>query len=182
MPRASAGTLLRHLRELVGPRDDERSDRELVEGFLARRDEAAFAALLHRHGPLVWRVCRRALPDEQVARLPRTLRAPFILCCLEGRSRPEAATELGWKEGTVSSRIAQARKLLEGRLARRGVTLSGALTAGAMASQTVSAALVQPTLQAAMRIAAGEVVCNVVAPSVAALAEVAMRAMLSVKA
>jgi hypothetical protein len=46
MPRASAGTLLRHLRELVASGRDARTDRELLENFRARRDDA----LTHRAG------------------------------------------------------------------------------------------------------------------------------------
>src|SRR5262249_18417895 len=40
------------------------TDGELLEQFIGRRDEAAFEALLRRHGPMVWGVCRRLLPDE----------------------------------------------------------------------------------------------------------------------
>src|SRR5437879_9510113 len=39
------------------------SDDKLVERFLRARDEAAFAVLMHRHGPMVMAVCRRVLGD-----------------------------------------------------------------------------------------------------------------------
>jgi RNA polymerase sigma factor (sigma-70 family) len=45
----------------------EPSDRQLLERFTRRQDEAAFAALVQRHGPLVLGVCRRILQHAQDA-------------------------------------------------------------------------------------------------------------------
>jgi WD40 repeat protein len=109
-------------------------------------------------GPdVAWRELQAVL-DEELARLPRKYREPFVLCCLEGRGRKEAASELGWKEGTVSSRIAQARRLLQARLARRGVALSAALTAGELWRQSAYAALPLGLGRRAVAVALGKAV------------------------
>src|SRR5262249_55132640 len=42
-------------------------DRELLECFLSRRDEAAFEAMVRRHGPMVLGVCRRVLGNHHDA-------------------------------------------------------------------------------------------------------------------
>jgi RNA polymerase sigma factor (sigma-70 family) len=68
MSTPQAATLLRHLRQLVAGRgDDPHSDRELLRRFAAQRDEAAFATLVRRHGPMVLGVCRRILRQAQDA-------------------------------------------------------------------------------------------------------------------
>src|SRR5438034_1501360 len=43
------------------------SDAQLLAQFLATRDEASFATLVRRHGPMVIGVCRRILRDEHDA-------------------------------------------------------------------------------------------------------------------
>ena len=59
--------LIQALRRLAGPRPDDRSDAELLAQFVATRDPAAFAALVNRHGPLVWGACRRRARDSHAA-------------------------------------------------------------------------------------------------------------------
>jgi RNA polymerase sigma factor (sigma-70 family) len=62
------GILLRRLRWLIDqPERPPPSDGDLVARFVAERDEAAFELLVWRHGPGVFRLCRRMLRIEQDA-------------------------------------------------------------------------------------------------------------------
>jgi RNA polymerase sigma factor (sigma-70 family) len=66
----------------------------------------------------------RELLREEVDRLPMAFRAVIILCCLEGRTRAQAAEQLGVPIGTVESRLARAQDRLRRSLAARGLALA----------------------------------------------------------
>src|SRR5438132_7702107 len=261
MNAAQLEPLLRHVRRLVETQaTKDQSDAQLLERFASRRDEAAFAALMCRHGGLVWHVCRQVLHHEQdaedafqasflllalkaaslrrgrglgnwlyavayrvamnarrkatrrqiherrkaaarlpalgdaeaihdlqallheeISRLPGKYRVTLVLCGLEGKSKSEAARELGWKEGTVSGRLARARKMLQARLARRGVMLSMAWATGTVwakaAGDAIPSSLLRATTDAAVHLAAGKVLTAAIIPSrVAALVKQALKA------
>ncbi|MGE3805087.1 MAG: RNA polymerase sigma factor [Gemmataceae bacterium] len=67
------------------------------------------------------------LVDEEVNKLPERFRAPLVLCYLQGKSREQAADELGCSFDTVKGRLERARDALRDRLARRGLALSAAV-------------------------------------------------------
>lgn len=64
MATGPANPIARYVQEVVGEHETEKlSDGQLVQRFAAYRDEAAFRALLRRHQPMVYGVCRRLLRD-----------------------------------------------------------------------------------------------------------------------
>jgi RNA polymerase sigma factor (sigma-70 family) len=240
MATGQLGAVLRHIRSLAtDPKTSELTDGALLRAFLDRNDQAAFEALVRRHGPMILRVCRRTLGnvhdaedalqatflvlarqatsirkreslaswlhgvayrmathakraavrrrghearakppqprdpalyaawqelqvilDEEIQHLPEGFRAPFILCCLENKSCAEAARQLGLKEATVGMRLSRARKRLQERLTRRGVSLTAVLAAIAISAEGASAAvsqqLVGSTAEAAAQLAASQ--------------------------
>jgi RNA polymerase sigma-70 factor (ECF subfamily) len=238
------------------------TDGELLERFLTAREEAAFEALVRRHGPMVLGVCRRVLRheqdaedafqatflvlvrkatsiwprdlvanwlfgvayrtalgaktaiarrrlkerqvnpmrttngsatnlwhdlqpvlDEELNHLPNKYRLPIILCDLEGKSRQEAARQLGWLPGTLSGRLARARAMLAKRLTRRGLIISGGFPATALgqnlASASVPPSLLAGTVKASLMTAAGQA-ANISA-NVLALSEGVLKTMMITK-
>jgi RNA polymerase sigma factor (sigma-70 family) len=120
----------------------------------------------------------RSVLDEELERLPESLRAPMVLCYLEGTTHEEAASRLGWPVGTVRSRMARARDLLRGRLTRRGVACAGPAIASAVVAEPVSAALFDATVRASLLFATTRAASTVLASArAAAWAQGAVNAM-----
>jgi RNA polymerase sigma factor (sigma-70 family) len=261
MAASGVGPIIRHLRRTVLRHDGRGlTDGQLLENFVTHRDEAAFEALVLRHGPMVLGVCRRLLRDhhdsedafqatflvlarkaasvspremvgnwlygvarttavraraanakkrsrerqvadlpdpaaaqealrddlrqlldEELARLPDKYRVPVVLCDLEGRPRGEVAAQLKLPEGTLSSRLTAARRMLAKRLTRHGLAVSGGSLAMAVSREAASAcvpvSLAGSTVRAATLAAAGEAAAGLTPVQVAALTEGVLKSM-----
>jgi len=87
--------VLRHVRSLIGlPAADDLTDSQLLDRFCADYDEAAFAVLVRRHGPLVQRVCRRVLADNHAAE--DAFQATFLVLARKAANIRQRSSIAGW--------------------------------------------------------------------------------------
>ena len=78
------------------------SDARLLERFVSDREEAAFVALVRRHGPRVERICRRILRNEQD--VEDVFQATFLVLARKAAGIP-------WRESVSPWLAAVARRL-----------------------------------------------------------------------
>jgi RNA polymerase sigma factor (sigma-70 family) len=107
------------------------SDRELLKRFADAGDEAAFATLLDRHGPMLLALCRRLLADAHLAE--DVLQATFLVLARKAGSIRRRESLAGWLYA-VARRLAHqarftevARRRRELRAAAGGETAAGDL-------------------------------------------------------
>src|SRR5262249_28004530 len=67
MATQALAEVLRYIHCLASDHFVDASDGKLIEQFITQRDELAFAAILQRHGPLVFGVCRQVLDNPHDA-------------------------------------------------------------------------------------------------------------------
>jgi cytochrome c peroxidase len=104
MARTLSSPILQLIRRVVkDERGRQLSDPLLLRQFCEQRDEAAFATLLYRHGPMVLAVCRSVLAQEADAE--DAFQATFLILARKATSIRKAASVGSWLHG-VAHRIA----------------------------------------------------------------------------
>jgi RNA polymerase sigma factor (sigma-70 family) len=100
--------VVRHLRGCAQA-DDGLADGELLECYRARRDEAAFATLVRRHGPMVLGVCRRILRNEADAE--DAFQAVFLVLVRKAGSIRRAGMVGNWLYGVAHQTALKAKAM-----------------------------------------------------------------------
>ncbi len=107
----------------------ELGDAELLARFTAERDEAAegaFAALVRRHGPMVFRVCRQILGDRHTAE--DAFQATFLILARRAGSIHQPELLGHWLHG-VAFRTAREARMRQHRRQRRECAIAGGIVA-----------------------------------------------------
>ena len=92
------------------------SDAELLERFVTCRHEAAFAALMARHGPMVYGVCRRLLRHTQEAE--DAFQATFLILVRKAASIGKRELLGNWLYGVALRVASRARSMAAKRRTR----------------------------------------------------------------
>jgi RNA polymerase sigma factor (sigma-70 family) len=116
MVTAQMGTVIRHLRRAVLRQDAAgRTDGQLLASFIDQKNEAAFEALVHRHGSMVFGVCRRIVGNHHDAE--DAFQATFLVLARKAWSIRPRERVANWLHG-VALRTAMKAKTMTTK--RRG--------------------------------------------------------------
>jgi RNA polymerase sigma-70 factor (ECF subfamily) len=134
MPRVQLSSALGPLRRIaILSQSAELSDGELLERYLADRDDVHFEALLLRHGPMVLGVTRRILQNEEDAN--DAFQSTFLVFLRKASAIVPRAMVGNWLHGVAHKTALKARAMNRQRRAkeRAGITAE----AGAQAQDTL---------------------------------------------
>src|SRR3954451_9585112 len=107
MPTSPTTSVIEHLRRTVLREGAGLGDGELLGRFVERRDEAALAALVARHGPMVWGVCRRLLGHHDAE---DAFQATFLVLARKAGSVSPRDRVGNWLYGVPHRAALQARR------------------------------------------------------------------------
>src|SRR5690348_7122538 len=106
----AANCVIGHLRRAaLRPDGAGLTDSELLELYVARREEAAFEALLRRHGPMVLGVCRRVLRNEADAE--DAFQATFLVFVRKAASIRSRDMVSNWLYGVAHNTALKAKAM-----------------------------------------------------------------------
>src|SRR5947209_13772322 len=116
MPREPLGSVVRQRRGAAIGEGGDLADELLLAQYLVHRDDAAFAALVRRHGPTVLGVCRRVLGHAQDAE--DAFQATFLVLVKKAHSLRRGALLGNWLYGVAYRTALKARAMRSKRRAR----------------------------------------------------------------
>jgi RNA polymerase sigma factor (sigma-70 family) len=107
MPTLSMNQVIQHLRSIALPEGTDLADGQLLECFVSYREPAALEALVRRHGPMVWGVCRRILQNAHDAE--DAFQATFLVLVRKAGSIDPPAKVGNWLYGVAYQTALKAR-------------------------------------------------------------------------
>jgi RNA polymerase sigma factor (sigma-70 family) len=107
MPTSPINDVIHYLRSTLVPDAGELTDGQLLECFVSRREPAALEALVRRHGPMVWGVCRRILQNHHDAE--DAFQATFLVLVRKAASIRSRAKVANWLYGVAHQTALKAR-------------------------------------------------------------------------
>jgi RNA polymerase sigma factor (sigma-70 family) len=117
MTNSSMSEFFQSLRRASLRRDEAGlTDGQLLDAYVRSREEAAFAALVRRHGPMVWGTCRRILGNEGDAE--DAFQATFLVLVRKAASIVPREQIANWLYGVARQTAVKARALAVKRKTR----------------------------------------------------------------
>jgi RNA polymerase sigma factor (sigma-70 family) len=107
MPTSPMSEVLQYLRSALLAEGADLTDAQLLECFVSRREPAALEALVRRHGPMVWGVCRRVLGNHHDAE--DAFQAAFLVLTRKAASIYPRAKVGCWLHGVARQTALKAR-------------------------------------------------------------------------